>query len=218
MKVALVAACALATLSLAPSSALAQETVVVTPAPTEPARAKPFAFSFGVEGGITYFTENTPFGTDSGIGLGLAPGYNLGLRASFEIFPWLALDARGLVMHNDGNAFVNYGSVTTTGGIGAVRFTLPVRYIRPYALLGLGGYNLSASTGGSTTEHTLLVNDSMLAFEFGLGAVVPTGNGFEVGVEWLYSHLNNETLSTNPNADGGDPSTLSFFVQYRLPL
>jgi hypothetical protein len=47
-----------------------------------------FALSVGVQGGIAYFTENTPFGTDSNIGQGLAPGYNLGLRASFEFFSW----------------------------------------------------------------------------------------------------------------------------------
>jgi Outer membrane protein beta-barrel domain len=151
----------------------------------EAAPAKPFAVSLGAQAGIAYFTESGPFGTDSNIGLGLAPGYSLGVRASFEFFRWLALDARASLLHNDGNAFVSYGSVTTTGGMGAVRLTLPVPHIRPYALIGFGGYHMG---------------------------------GVEVGVEWLYSHLNNETLSTNINADGGDPSSLSFFVQYRLPL
>jgi opacity protein-like surface antigen len=184
----------------------------------EVASTKPFAVSFGLQGGIAYFTESGPFGTDSNIGLGLAPGYSLGVRASFEFFRWLALDARGSVFHNDGNAFVSYGSVTTTGGMGAVRFTLPVPHVRPYALVGFGGYHMGTSSGGPTSAQTQLVNDTVSAFEVGLGAVVPTGRGVEVGVEWLYSHLNNEMLSTNLNADGGDPSSLSFFVQYRLPL
>jgi len=176
----------------------------------EPMRPKPFATSFGLQGGLAYFTENTPFGTDSNIGQGLAPG--------FEFLPWLALDARGLVLRNDGNPFVNYGSLTTTGGIGAARFTLPLAHIQPYALLGFGGYHIGASTNGSGAPQTQLLNDNVSAFEVGLGAVVPTGYGVEVGVEWLYSHLNNENLSTNPNADGGDPSTLSLYVQYRLSL
>jgi hypothetical protein len=184
----------------------------------EPMRTKPFAASFGLQAGLAYFTESTPFGTDSNIGQGLAPGYSVGLRASFEFLPWLALDARGLVLRNDGNPFVNYGSLTTTGGIGAARFSLPLVHIQPYALLGFGGYHIGASTNGPGTGHTQLLNDNVSAFEVGLGVVIPTGYRVEVGAEWLYSHLNNENLSTNPNADGGDPSTLSLYVQYRLSL
>jgi opacity protein-like surface antigen len=184
----------------------------------EPMRPKPFAASFGLQAGIAYFTEKTPFGTDSNIGQGLAPGYNLGLRASFEFLPWLALDARGLVLRNDGNPFVNYGSLTTTGGLGAARFSLPLSHIQPYALLGFGGYHIGASTNGPGARQTQLIDDNVSAFEIGLGVVIPTGYGVEVGVEWLYSHLNDENLSMNPNADGGDPSTLSVYVQYRLQL
>jgi hypothetical protein len=176
------------------------------------------ALSAGVQGGIAYFTENTPFGTDSNIGQGLAPGYNLGLRASFEFFSWLAFDARGLLLRNDGNPLVQFGSTTTSGGLGAVRFTAPLPHIHPYALVGFGGYHLGASSGGPTSKETLLLDDTVWAIESGLGAVVPTGYGVEVGVEWLYSHLHNETLATAPTANGGDPSTLSVFVQYRLPL
>jgi hypothetical protein len=180
---------------------------------SEPARNKPFGLSFGLQGGLTYFAESGPFGTDTGIGQALAPGYNLGLRASFELYPWLAVDARGLLLHNDGNAYVAFGSFTTYGGFGAARFTLPVPHVRPYALLGFGGYRLAAS--GAQTQ---LVSDSVGSFVAGLGAVVPTGRGFEVGVEYLFNYLVGETLSINPNADGGDPGTLSLFAQYRLPL
>jgi opacity protein-like surface antigen len=198
-------------LAPAPGAVESRTTVVVVePAPVRP---KPFAFSFGIEGGVTYFTENTPFGTDAGIGQALTTGYNLGLRASFEFLPWLALDARGLLANNNGNGIVKFGSTTTSGGLGALRFTLPVPHIQPYALVGFGGYHLGAS--GS---KTLLVDDTVSAFEFGLGAKVPTGNNVEVGVEYLYSHLNSEVVSTNPNADGGDPTTLSLFLQYRLPI
>jgi hypothetical protein len=183
-----------------------------------PAMRPSFAFTLGGQGGIAYFTERTPFGTDSNIGQGLAPGFNLGLRASFSFFSWLALDARALLLRNEGNAFVNYGSTTTAGGLGAVRFTLPVPHVQPYALVGAGGYHMGVATGGGTAKGTLLVDDAVSAVELGLGAIVPTGYGVQVGVEWLYSHLNDEFLSTNPSANGGDPSTLSFFVQYRLPL
>jgi opacity protein-like surface antigen len=172
-----------------------------------------FAFVFGLQGGITYFTEATPFGTDMGIGKALVPGYNLALRASIEFFPWLAFDLRGRLMNDLGNAAVQFGSLTTLGVMGAARLTLPLPHVSPYVLLGFGDYHLSASGA-----QTLLVSDSDTAFEVGLGAIIPTGRGFEVGVEYSYSHLNGETLSTNMNADGGDPSTLDIFVQYRLPL
>src|ERR1700677_3436655 len=65
-------------------------------------RGLPLAVDFGVQAGVGYFTEHGPFGTDSNIGLGLALGYSLGVRASFEVLPWLAVDVRGITLHNDG--------------------------------------------------------------------------------------------------------------------
>ncbi len=47
---------------------------------------------------------------------------------------------------------------------------------------------------------------------------MPLDDNFEVGFEYLYNHLINEAISSNPDADGGDPTTLSLFVQYHLPI
>jgi opacity protein-like surface antigen len=187
------------------------------PPPPEPVEAAPdpsrFGLTLGVEGGYAYFTENTPFGTDIAIGRALSLGYELGVRGSFELLPWLAVDLRGRVLHNDGNDLVHGGSLETVGGLAAARFTLPLPHIRPYALVGAGVYGMTASGAG-----TQLVSGTVPALELGLGATVPTGRNVEVGVEWTYNHLSGETLSTNPTADGGDPSTLSLFVQYRFRL
>jgi opacity protein-like surface antigen len=195
------------------------ETAVVAPSldcalcrEAQPKRS-PFGVSLGIGGGVAYFTETSPFGTDTSIGRALSLGYTLSLRASIEFLSWLALDVRGRVLHNDGNDFVKNGAITTWGGLGAVRLTLPLPRIRPYVLVGAGGYSINASGNG-----TLLVNDTVAAVEFGLGAIVDAGRGVEVGLEYTYSHLLGETLSTNPNADGGDPSSLSLFAQYRFNL
>jgi hypothetical protein len=40
----------------------------------------------------------------------------------------------------------------------------------------------------------------------------------QVGMEWSYAYLLGETLSTNPDAEGGDPGSISIFVQYRFGL
>jgi hypothetical protein len=195
------AAIGLAAVTLAPS-ALAED-----------AYRSPMGVSVGVAAGLAYWTENGPLGTDTSIGRGLALGYTLALRGSFEILPWLAFDARARLLHNDGNDLVQNGSFTTVGAFGAARFTLPLDRIRPYALLGLGEYSMTASGAG-----TLLVNGTVPAAEFGLGAIVDAGRGFEVGVEYSYSHLLGETLSNSPAAPGGDPSALSLFAQYRFGL
>lgn len=169
--------------------------------------------SFGVEGGLTYWTERGPIGTANGIGLALVPGYNFGLRGSVEFLPWLALDLRGLLTHNVANSLVNGGAFTTIGGFAAARFTLQVPNLRPYALVGFGAHHLSASG-----DQTQLLSGTFVAFQPGFGLAVPAGKNLEIGVEYLFNVLLAETLSTNKAASGGDPSTISFFVQYRLPL
>lgn len=119
------------------------------------------------------------------------------------------------LLRSEGNALVNYGG-TTSAGVGAVRFALAVPGIEPYALVGVGGHQVGASSGGGpVTKGTLLLDDTVC--EVGLGALVPTGYGGQVGVERLHSHLNGEWFSANQSANGGDPSTLSVFLEYRLP-
>jgi opacity protein-like surface antigen len=169
--------------------------------------------SLGVQGGLTYFTEGGPTGSNKGVGKALHDGPNTGIRASFEIFSWLAIDGRFVVTSNDGNALVGQGSLATVGGFSALRVTLPFRYVRPYLFGGYGGYRIAASGA-----NTLLVSSSVSAYAFGLGAVVPVTPQIQVGFEAFYSHLNGETLSRNPDADGGDPDSFSLFAQYRFGL
>ena len=171
------------------------------------------AFTIGGQLGLGYWTESGPFGTDTAIGQGLALGYSAGLRASFEILPWLAIDGRGTLMHDQGHPVAGGGAMTTVGGFGALRFTAPFPWIRPYALLGGGGYHHAASGEGTT-----LVSGSVPAFVTGLGVLAAACPHLDVGVEYTYSFLVGETLSTNDDIDGGDPSQLDFFVQYRLDL
>ena len=181
--------------------------------PAEPPKKKRFALVGGVQGGLQYYTEGSFLGTNEGVAHGLAPGYHFGLRASFEFFSWLALDGRFSVLHDGGTPTAGGGSATSVGGLAAVRFTAPLPHVRPYALIGYGSYHQSVSGAG-----TLLIPDTSGAYEFGLGATIPTGRNIEVGLEYKYTHLNGEVLSRNPDIEGGDPSTLSLFVQYRLPI
>jgi len=174
---------------------------------------KRMGLTLGLQGGLTYWTEGGPQGVNQGIGKALKVGPNGGLRASFEIFTWLAIDGRFVVTSNEGNALVNGGSLSTVGGFAAVRFTLPFRYVRPYLFGGYGGYRLAASRA-----TTLLISSSVSSYAFGLGAIVPVTHGFQVGFEAFYSQINGETLSTNPAADGGDPNSFSLFAQYRFGL
>jgi hypothetical protein len=154
-----------------------------------------------------------PFGTAKGIGRALSAGPNIGLRASLEIKPWFAVDARGIFTNNEGNDYVGLGSLTTVGGFGAARFTAPFEYVRPYAFLGVGGFSVTAS--GTSTQ---LTGGTYSAYVGRVGALVPLNRVIDVGAELSYIHLNGETLSTNENADGGDPVNLSLVAQYRFEL
>lgn len=183
----------------------------VTPRRVE--RPKRHAFSVGGFAGITYWAEAGPFGTSNSVGLALVPGFNAGIRASLEVLPWLAIDGRTMVMRNAGNALVNGGSVTTFGGFVAARFIVPLKIINPYALVGVGGYRLFVK--GSQTD---LLEGTYFAPVIGLGAAFHVGHDVDVGAEWAYHLFINETLAKNEKYAGGDPSTISFFVQYRLPF
>ena len=200
----------------APGLIAPEVTTPVLAPPAEPAPPKKHRFAIvgGIQGGVLYYVEGNPLGTNvEGIPHGLAPGYHLGLRASFEFFSWLALDGRFSVSHDGGTPMVNGGSATSVGGLAAVRFTAPLKHVKPYALVGYGSYHQSVSGAG-----TRLIPDTSGAYEFAIGATVPTGRNIEVGVEYKYAHLNGEVLTRDDNTSGGDPSMLSLFVQYRLPI
>ena len=171
------------------------------------------ALSFGGEVGPAWHTEGGPWGTGKGIGRALSSGVHLGLRASIEVLPWLAFDARGVVTNNEGNDLVNSGSFLAVGGFGAARLSLPFWRIRPYLLLGYGGYSLNASG-----KSTLLVSSSVSAYQVGAGALIPVSRHVDVGVEYLYTQYNGELLTKDDVAGGGDPNALSVFAQYRFQL
>ncbi len=171
------------------------------------------ALSFGGEVGPAYYTEGGPWGTGKGIGRALSSGVHLGVRASIEVLPWLAFDARGVLTNNEGNDLVNSGSFLAVGGFGAARLSLPFWRIRPYLLLGYGGYSLNASG-----KSTLLVSSSVSAYQVGAGALIPMSRHVDVGVEYLYTQYNGEVLTKGDAAGGGDPNALSVFAQYRFQL
>jgi len=176
-------------------------------------RVKGLALTVGGQGGMTYYAEGTPFGAAKGIGRALAAGPNVGIRGSLEIKPWFAIDARGIFTNNEGNDYVGLGSLTTVGGFGAARFTAPFTYVRPYAFIGAGAFSVMAA--GTSTQ---LTGGTYSAYVGGVGALVPVNRVIDVGAEFSYVHLNGETLSTNENADGGDPVNLSLVAQYRFEL
>ena len=192
-------------------------TETVTTETVEPRRVTPqpkkHAFSIGGYGGLTYWAESGPFGTANGIGPALVPGFNAGIRASVEILRWLAVDGRVVVMRNVGNELVRGGNVVTFGGFVAGRFTIPLKIINPYALVGVGGFRQFMK--GATTD---LLPGTYFAPVIGLGAAFHVGHNIDVGTEWTFNLFLNETLAKNEKYAGGDPGTISFFMQYRLPF
>jgi hypothetical protein len=169
------------------------------------------AFKLGLQTGLQYWSEHGPFGTNTGAAQGLAVGYTVGARASAEFLPWLALDVRGTLSHNEAFPQAGGGSLFTPGILGALRFTAPLDYVQPYALVGGGYYHHTASGSG-----TALLSGGEPAVVAGLGFAVPVGQKVEIGVEYTFSFLVGESLSSNDAFEGGDPSTMSLFVQYRV--
>lgn len=149
-------------------------------------------FMFGLDVGVSKFNESGPFGFGNGIGSVTSAGPAWGLRAGIELIPWLALEGHYVGMSNGVQASVSpTGSLSyfSTGAEALVRFTLPLRYVRPYIAGGVGYIDYALSGSSAAKAGTSMNSTSQPDIPMTVGLDVPLSWHVSVGAEATY-HFN----------------------------
>ncbi|HEY5242166.1 MAG TPA: outer membrane beta-barrel protein [Polyangiaceae bacterium] len=176
---------------------------------------------FGLDIGTSKFDESGPFGFNNGIGSVTSAGPAWGVRGGVELLRWLALEAHYVGMYNGVQLSVSpTGSVGyfTTGVDAFARFTLPLPYVHPYLLSGVGYYDYALSGSSTAKAGTVMNSTSQPSIPMGVGVDVPLNWHLSVGLEATYHFSIGESYSavTTNKIDGGDASAFSAVMRFRL--
>jgi hypothetical protein len=176
---------------------------------------------FGLDLGVVRMNESGPFGFGNGVGSVTEPGPSWGLRAGVELLPWLAFDARYVGTYAGLQSSVSpagtLGFLTTAGEVVA-RFTVPLPYVHPYVLGGIGYYDVALAGREGAKAASPLFSSAQVGIPLGFGLDVPLTWHLSLGAEATYHFQLGESYSlvkTN-GIDGGDLSTFNFVVRVRL--
>jgi hypothetical protein len=175
---------------------------------------------FGVDLGVSAMNEQGPFGFGNGVGAVTDAGPAWGLRGGVELLPWLALEAHYVGMFNSATSAVSpLGSVgfLTTGGDAIVRLTLPIPYVQPYVLGGVGYYEVALVGSATALPGSQLYSSNQPGIPLGVGLDVPLSWHVSLGFEATYHFQIGEVYSSNTvnGIDGGDLSTFNVVMRLR---
>ncbi|GAC1394112.1 MAG: hypothetical protein NVSMB47_02600 [Polyangiales bacterium] len=176
-------------------------------------------FVVGLAGGVGAWSEGHPFAFDSGTGTATSLGPVWGALAGYEVFPWLAFEAHYDGLYNRGNSKINLGGTVgllTSAASAVVRFTIPTRFVQPYAFIGVGYYSTSITGSADARAKTPFHGSKELGGPIGLGLAVPLTARLSVGAELVYHRLFGESFSDDDTIGGGDPTTGTAVLRVRL--
>lgn len=195
----------------APAQQAAQQTPAARPAglfldaPFELQPRSYFSLAFGL-GGYT-----------GGLATALHTGPVVQARAGLAPFAWLGFDANYAAMYAPGVASVagEDVAVSSHSGFVSVRFTLPLRLVRPYLFAGVGG--VFAQVRASHEQTTPMRGGAGLIAPVGLGVSLDVGRGFSIGAEGsLRWSVAGERLATDEALASGHAWSTSLAVTYEL--
>jgi len=177
-------------------------------------------FVFGVDLGVSAMNEHGPFGFGNGVGTVTDAGPAWGLRGGVELLPWLALEAHYVGMYNSATRAVSpLGSVgfLTTAGDAVLRLTLPLPYVQPYILGGIGYYDVALVGPANALPGSQLFSSYQPGIPMGVGFDVPLSWHVSLGFEATYHYQIGEIYSSNTEGgiDGGDISTFNAVMRFR---
>ncbi len=177
-------------------------------------------FVFGVDLGVSHMNEGGAFGFGNGVGSVTDAGPAWGLRGGVELLTWLALEAHYVGIYNSATSAVSsLGSVgfLTTGGDAIVRLTLPIPYVQPYILGGIGYYEVALVGSASALPGSQLYSSHQPGIPLGVGLDVPLSWHVSLGFEATYHFQIGEVYSSNTTngIDGGDLSTFNVVMRFR---
>lgn len=175
--------------------------------------------TLALDGGVGTTNESGPFGFNTGVGTVTNAGPSWGIRAGVDLYKWIAIEAHYIGIDNHGtNDATPNGSVhmLTSAGTGEFRFTIPFKYVQPYAYVGAGVYHTSI-TGSTTAKNASpLFGSTELGMPLGLGIGVPLTGAITFGGEVTYHRLFGEQFANNDEFEGGDFTTFNAVLRARL--
>jgi Outer membrane protein beta-barrel domain len=175
--------------------------------------------TWGLELGVGHLNEGHPFAFDDGVGGVTSAGPAWGLRLGVDLLSWLGLEARYFGAFNDGKGIVTVGgdvAYLLSSGELVVRLTLPVPFARPYIFSGIGVYNFQLTGTPAARTASLLNSTTQAGVPIGVGVEFPLSWHFSLAVEATYHFQLGESFSSVDNIAGGDFSTLTGVMRFRM--
>jgi opacity protein-like surface antigen len=173
-------------------------------------------FVAGVDLGVSHFSESSPFGFDTSVGSVSSTGPAWGVRAGVEFTTWFAVEAHYFGTTNATDPVHSAGvsrHLFTNAGALELRFTAPIPYVQPYVFVGGGVYSTTLTGSSASTEMT---GSTEFGMPIGVGVSVPLSRGISVGAELVYHRLFGESFAANEDIGGGDPTSGSAVLRFRL--
>ena len=175
--------------------------------------------TWGFEFGGGHLEEGHPFAFDDGVGSVTHAGPAWGARIGVDVLSWLGFEAR-----YQGGYFDGKGSVVTAGDVAyvmtsgqfVVRLTLPVPFVRPYVFSGIGVYNFQLIGARDARALSGLNSTTQAGSPIGFGLEVPITWHVSFAVEAVYHFQFGESFSKITDISGGDLSTLTGVMRFRL--
>ena len=209
------------------SAAFAQDPVPaadeVLPPPPCHFRDRPCSFphlTLAFEAGGGAFVEGHPFAFGAGTGAGTSPGPAWGFRVGWEFMSWLAVDAHymgSMNLINKPYSPTGPARLVTNAALAELRLTLPLPYIQPYLLSGIGMYGTSIA--GSTSEArmgTAFNASTEPGVPMGVGFGIPVSKHVSIGAEVVHHFFLGESFSSDEELGGGDLTLFNAVVRVRL--
>jgi hypothetical protein len=175
--------------------------------------------TWGVEGGVGALNEGHPFAFNEGVGAVTNAGGVWGARLGVDVLSWLGFEARYLGGYNGGHGVVNAGgdvAYLLSSGQLVLRLIVPIPYVRPYVFSGIGVYDFHLMGSRAARAASTLNSTTQAGIPIGIGVEVPLSWHVSFAVEATYHFQFSESFSKIEDISGGDLSTLTGVMRFRL--
>ena len=172
-----------------------------------------------LELGATKLAEGGPFGFDTSVGSVTNAGPIYGVRVGVDLLSWLGVEGRYVGAYFPGTGIATAGGnvgYVMNGGEAVLRLTIPFPYVRPYVFGGIGVYDLALIGSSDARGASMLESSSQWGIPMGAGVELMLSWHVTFAIEAAFRYLYGEVFSANDAIDGGDVSSLSGVMRFRL--
>ncbi len=173
-------------------------------------------FTFGGELGLAHLEEGGPFGFNTSVATVTDTGPAWGLRVGVDFQPWIGIEGRYIAVYVPGNSRADGVGYAMNGAEVVLRLAIPTPFIRPYIFAGVGGYDFALVGSAGSQTASQLNSSSQAGIPMGVGLELLLSWHVGIAIEGTYRFQLGEVYSTNSAIDGGDLTTLTGVLRFRL--